>query len=245
MAQNEITILCTRNIDESLIKDAASKNIFVDVIPFIRIIPVSTKEIKAEIKKALMLPAKIVFTSTNAVEIVAAGIREQKPNWQIFCIGHATRESAEKHFGKNSISGMADHAEALAKIIIEAHVDRLIFFCGDRRRKELPAILKQNNIELREVVVYQSIATPTRTEKHYKGILFFSPSAVKSFFQRNDLDDQTVLFALGNTTAREIKKSRTAGKKLLKNKIIVSDEPEQKSLLEKAVNYFHTNPIHL
>src|SRR5258706_9822828 len=46
----------------------------------------------------------------------------------------------------------------------------------------------------------------TRAEKVYDGILFFSPSGVESFFNTNEVNEQTILFAIGNTTATEIKK---------------------------------------
>ena len=104
----------------------------------------------------------------------------------------------------------------------------VIFFCGDQRRDELPGLLKKNKIEVKEIVVYKTIATPKKIEKKYDGILFFSPSAVKSFFQKNKLDKQVMLFAIGNTTADEIKK-------FSKNKIVVSDVPAGKLLLQKVI----------
>ena len=113
----------------------------------------------------------------------------------------------------------------------------VIFFCGDQRRDELPGLLKKNKIEVKEIVVYKTIATPKKIEKKYDGILFFSPSAVKSFFQENKLDDQTIPFAIGNTTADEIKK-------FSKNKIVISDMPDGKTVLQKAVEFFQTNSIH-
>jgi len=237
MPQNKITILCTKAIDEALIKDAASKKIFIEVVSFIRTEPIRSTEIKQEIEQAFMLTATVVITSANAVEAVAEP-GEQKPGWKIFCMGHATRQLAEKYFGKNLISGKADHAKELAELIIHtANSDEVIFFCGDQRRNELPDLLRKNNIRVKEIVVYQTITTPYKIEKKYDGILFFSPTGVQSFFQENKLKNQTILFAIGNTTADEIKK-------LSKNKIVIGDEPKSESLLEKLINYFQTHPIH-
>jgi uroporphyrinogen-III synthase len=92
-------------------------------------------------------------------------------------------------------------------------------------------------VGVKEIVVYKTIATPKKIEKKYDGILFFSPSAVKSFFQENKLDDQTILFAIGNTTADEVKKFSNS-------KIVVSDAPDKKTLLNKVFSYFQTNHIH-
>src|SRR5580692_3545081 len=99
MRQNKITILCTKAIDEAFIKEAASKNILIDVYPFITTEPISSVEVQQEIEQAFILSATVVFTSVKAVEAVAAELDEQRPDWQIFCIGHATRQCCEKYFG--------------------------------------------------------------------------------------------------------------------------------------------------
>ena len=113
----------------------------------------------------------------------------------------------EKYFGSKLVAGTADSAKELADIIAKnSNSDKVVFFCGDHRRDELSAILREKNIEVNEIVVYKTRLVPHKIEKKYDGILFFSPSAVQSFFEKNKLDDQTILFAIGNTTANEIKK---------------------------------------
>ena len=239
MPQNRINILCTRNVDDALIQDALSKGVAIDVISFIRPEPALTREALNEIQKASMQPGAVIFTSANAVETVVTGLDQQKTNpvgWKIFCIGYATKQSIVKNFGEKLIAGVADNGRELAKAILDAHVSEVIFFCGDQRRDELPGSLIENKIGVKEIVVYKTIATAKKIEKKYDGILFFSPSAVKSFFQENKLDDQTILFAIGNTTADEVKK-------ISKNKIIISDTPDGKTVLKTAVEFFQ-NSIH-
>ncbi|HEX9150948.1 MAG TPA: uroporphyrinogen-III synthase, partial [Flavobacterium sp.] len=85
--------------------------------------------------------------------------------------------------------------------------------------------------EVNEIVVYQTIAVPFKVEKKYHGILFFSPSAVESFFSNNKVTGQTVLFAIGKTTAMALKK-------YCNNKIITSDEPGKENLVRKMMEYF-------
>lgn len=238
MPKSKATILSTRAIDHGLIKDAALKNVIVEAVRFIKTEPVSSIETQQEIEQVSTLTATVIFTSANAVRAVTAELNGYKPEWSIFCIGHATRQLSEIYFGKNSIAATADNAKDLAHAIIgKGDDDQVVFFCGDRRRKELPQLLRQNNIDVNEIVVYQTIAVSRKVEKKYNGILFFSPSAVQSFFQSNQLDDQTILFAIGNSTAAEIKKYS-------KNKLVVSDEPKKELLLAIALNYFEANPIH-
>ena len=67
--------------------------------------------------------------------------------------------------------------------------------------------------------------------KDYDAVVFFSPSAVEGFFKNNSLNDKTVLFAIGNTTAEEIKKYSG-------NKIVISDKPGKKEVIEKVIRFF-------
>jgi uroporphyrinogen-III synthase len=240
MLQNRITILCTRSIDNALIQGVSSKNIAIDVISFIKTEPCLTTWVLKEIREASPGSEAVTFTSSNAVEAIATSPDLQKTilaGRKIFCIGHATKQSVVKYFGEQIIGGFADNAKALANTILNANVKGVIFFCGDQRRDELAELLNKNNISVKEIIVYKTIITPKKIEKKYDGVLFFSPSAVKSFFENNAAGSQTVLFAIGNTTADEIKK-------FSKNKIVVSDVPEQKSFLDRVISYFQTNPIH-
>ncbi|MEO8712994.1 MAG: uroporphyrinogen-III synthase, partial [Parafilimonas sp.] len=109
----------------------------------------------------------------------------------------------------------------------------LYFFCGDKRRDELPELLLQNNIAVNEVEVYTTTIFPHTVEKDYDGILFFSPSAVEGFFENNSVPENSILFAIGNTTAEEIKK-------FTNNKIVVSVKPGKQNLFEKMIEYFST-----
>lgn len=237
MSHTKISILSTRALEDKFIHEAKVKDVLIDVVPFIKSESISSTELKKKIQEALAVPTTIVFTSSNAVEAIVSEIGDQKITWKIFCIGHSTKQSVSKSFGEGSIAGVADNAKELGETIVKANVTRAIFFCGDQRRDELPGQLKKNNIEVEEIVVYKTILTPQKIEKKYDGILFFSPSAVKSFFQINRLNDETILFAIGNTTADEIKN-------ISKNKIVISDVPEKKSLLDIAISYFQMNPIH-
>jgi uroporphyrinogen-III synthase len=234
MRQNKITILSTAAIDGALLKDAAAKNIVIDVLPYIKTEPILSIEVQQEIEHSLLLSATVVFTSVNAVDAVASQLEGQSPDWQIFCVGHATRNGVEKYFGRSLISGSADNASELAELISDSNAEEVIFFCGDQRRNELPDRLKQNNIDVTEIVVYQTVATPQKAENKYDGVLFFSPSAVQSFFKKNKLDYQTILFAIGNTTGQEIKKFSG-------NRVLISDVPDKKTLIGNMINYFQTH----
>src|SRR4030095_3093024 len=186
MQQNKISILSTRPLDDSLIEKAKQLNIEIDVLSFIETKSIQSIEVQQEIENALMKSSTVVFTSMNAVEAIANELNEQHPDWRIYSIGNTTKQLIKRYFGEEAIAGTADSAAELAEIIVEEDdSNELFFFCGDQRRDELPDILRKNNIQVNEIVVYQTIPVKHKIENSYHGILFFSPSAVESFFRNN------------------------------------------------------------
>jgi uroporphyrinogen-III synthase len=231
--QNRTQILSTRPLHETLLQEAKQAGIDIDEISFIETTPIQSPSLQSEIDEALQQSITAVFTSMNAVEAVADQINGKKPCWKIYCIGTTTQQLVVNYFGQDAIAGTANDAAALAKLIIEDQPKgKLLFFCGDQRRDELPEILQQNSIKLKEIIVYQTTAIQHRIQKLYEGILFFSPSGVESFFSSNQLTQKTILFAIGNTTAKEIKKHSN-------NQIVVSDEPGKENLARKMMEYFN------
>jgi len=234
MQKFKASILSTRPINQALIQQASEKNILIDVLSFIETEAIDSVDVYEEIENALLESATVVFTSMNAVEAVAEHLNDEyKPDWKIYCIGNTTKKLVLKYFGEELISGFASDATELAERIIEDNeTDNVIFFCGDNRRDELSSLLCENDINVNEIEVYQTNMIHHTIEKNYDGILFFSPSAAESFFSNNKLNDKTILFAIGNTTA-------SALKNYSKNKIVIADEPDKNNLAEKAIEYFN------
>ena len=93
-------------------------------------------------------------------------------------------------------------------------------------------MLTEHDFDVWEIEVYQTNELPVTIQKKYAGILFYSPSAVKSFFKNNKAGDHSLLFAIGETTAAEIKTH-------CKNQVIIADEPGKESLAKQALEYFY------
>ncbi|MGG9972346.1 uroporphyrinogen-III synthase [Ferruginibacter sp. SUN002] len=237
MQQNNITILSTRPLDKESVAAANANGIAVDEISFIETTSNLSTETVEIIKAVIYSDASVVFTSMNAVEAVATQLHDAQPEWDVYSIGNTTKILINKYFPKATIQADAESALALADKIIEAKKTyNVIFFCGDNRRDELPQKLAENNIIVTEVEVYNTIQTNHTINKTYDGILFFSPSAVESFFKTNTLTPATTIFAIGSTTA-------TTAKQFSSNKIIVSDVASKDKLLDKAIQVL-TNIIH-
>lgn len=163
---------------------------FIDTRSFIKTESLPSEMIASRIRELATKDLNVVFTSKNAERTVKKHAC-MPANWQVFSITNQPT---------------ARNASELAEIIINKNISSITFFCGDRRRDELPDKLRRHGIEVNEVVVYQTIETPHAIAKNYDGVIFFSPSAVKSFFEMNRADDDVIFYTMGDTTAAEIRK---------------------------------------
>jgi uroporphyrinogen-III synthase len=231
-------ILSTRPLSKDLIAAAAAQNIVVDEISFIETTPVVDLSVTKEIEKVAAQPATVVFTSMNAVQAVAdvATKEFKKVSWSIYCIGNTTKKLAEEQFGSNSIKGTADYGEQLADVVIKEGEKVVTFFCGNIRRDVLPNKLRAAGIDVHELVVYQTLATPKQISKPYDAVLFYSPSAVDSFFSVNPVSDNTQYFAIGTTTASAIQQYTT------KN-VIVANKVDKEDLAKQAIAHLSQQKI--
>jgi len=176
-----------------------------------------------------------VFTSEVAVRAVFERL-EQKPDWNIYCLQGKTRTVLLKYVPEELIVKMATNSTELAAIIqsdLAVFNQRpSVFFCGDKRMPTLPVACKALDVTLEEVICYKTSCIPSNIGGDIEGILFFSPSAVECFFNHNlGLKKETVLFAIGETTAAAIRAFSS-------NETIVAPEPSQASLLNEVKIYF-------
>lgn len=231
MQKCEGHILSTAPLPESVLQEAAAQHLKIDVVPFIQTKPAIDAAMATRIRHLFQKPITVVFTSTNAVAAVAAIF--QKPGAaRVYAVGNATAKAAAQLF-QMPIAGTADNAAALAEMIITDEIKEVIFFCGNKRRDELPEQLHKANILVQELVVYETVETPCTVENGYTAILFYSPSGVHSFFSANRLSPKTLLFAIGNTTA-------TAIKRHTKHLVLVAQQPDKEAVVRQAIQYITT-----
>jgi len=236
MLKNKIQILSTGPVAEELIKEAAENYIIIDEISFITTEDIDDIAIEKKIRELSNQKITVVFTSTNAVNAVARFISKQ-PSWKIFCIGSTTKTLVKKFFGEGAVAEFAENAESLSKLILQnSSIQNITFFCGDKRRDELPGNLNKGGIVVDEIVVYKTIETPTVLTKQYDGILFFSPSAVQSFFSKNSINKNAKIFVIGSTTANAVKL-------FSQQPVIIAETPGKKNLVNLAINHFSKSNI--
>ena len=232
MRQGNIHILSTRTLDEAMVSKAADANICIYSTAFIYTEPLLSDELTVQLQQLSTQSLNAVFTSANAVTAVAEQINKPA-NWKIWCTGGKTKEFAISAFGEESILSFSKNASGLAeRIIASGQVIKATFFCGDQHLTDLPEKLKSNGILIYEVIVYTTVQTPQFIEKNYDGILFFSPSAVHSFFSMNTVATDVTLFSIGSTTTSAIKSYCT-------NRVITSEWPGTDTLLELVTDFYN------
>jgi uroporphyrinogen-III synthase len=171
-----------------------------------------------------------VFTSKNAVQAFLK-IKDELPDYKLkkfYAVGNKTAEHLEK-LGIQVEVPEREYAADLAKLIVAQNIQSVLFWCGNLRREVLPDFLKEKNIALKELVVYDTIPQPKKITAYYDAIAFLSSSAVESFFSVNKISESIPLFAIGETTFQTLKKHSA-------NKIFVAERPEVNKLLELIFN---------
>lgn len=166
-----------------------------------------------------------IITSQNAARsIFQKDLRIDR----CFCVGHKTANMLREQ-GFNVVE-TSDYSKDLAETIVQKYSEEnFTFFCGNRRREELPQLLRARNIKLQEVQVYRTHLDPVTFEQKFDGIMFFSPSGVKSFISANVLNG-SLAFCIGNTTATE------AGKHT--NKLITATKPSIENVIVQVAKNF-------
>lgn len=229
-----LKILSTKILSPELIRQTAG---YMDIseIEMIKINPIQTSEKHKEIEQWLNKKLPLIFTSSNAVEIILQVVKEKKivlGSPTIYSISGRTYDRLKQHFPNTSIIKGKDASE-LAAGILNDHVKEIVFYCADIRRNELPDTLQKSNTLVHEVIVYNTIENPSKIEGSWDGILFYSPSGVRSFFKANQLSGNSVCFAIGETTANEIAQ-------YTKNKIVKSQIPDPANMINEAAAFFKT-----
>nr|WP_299071226.1 uroporphyrinogen-III synthase [uncultured Allomuricauda sp.] len=170
-----------------------------------------------------------IFTSKNAVKaFLNHSKKTDHSNCNAFCVGEKTKAILEENGLK--VVKKTENASDLGNYIVKNFKNEdFLFLSGNIRRQELPEILSKNNIRYAEVEVYKTHLEIRKFNRSFDGILFFSPSGIKSFVKENPLSKK-LAFCIGNTTATEAKKHT--------NQIIIANKPTVENVLVQAIKYF-------
>ncbi|WP_084625569.1 uroporphyrinogen-III synthase [Salinimicrobium xinjiangense] len=219
--ESRVTVLSTKKLKTNQRELLLNRGIGLVEKEFISIVPLPFKINE--------IPENIIFTSKNAVKaILDHPSKRYFQQRNIFCVGYKTAEFLTQN--GFHICKTANYGEDLASLIVKEHSgESFLFICGKSRHDALPKGLKKAGIPLKEVEVYDTELSPKKIDRIFDGVLFFSPSAVKSYCSENDLNE-SVVFCIGTTTAEE------AGK--YTDKIVLTSTPSVENVIVQVVKYF-------
>ncbi len=166
-----------------------------------------------------------IITSQNAAKaILNAAFNIQN----CYCVGEKTKAILAENGLK--IAEIGQNSADLGQKIAKKHKNKhFTFFCGTKKREELPIILKANNISLKELTVYHTVLNPKTFKIAFDGILFFSPSAVESYALKNIMINE-MCFCIGKTTASEVEKHT--------QNIIIANKPTIENVLNDVKKHY-------
>ncbi|GAA3631489.1 hydroxymethylbilane synthase [Flavivirga jejuensis] len=146
----------------------------------------------------------VVITSKNAVESLITNYSSAELQFKnIYCVGRRTKRLVENKIGK--VTHFEKSAKKLAEYLVEyIEGTEVTYFCSDLRLDDLPTILTENNIKVNEVEAYQTKFDGIKVDDSVESAMFYSPSTVQSFVQKNNTD--VIAFCIGDTTAKEANK---------------------------------------
>ena len=231
--KNNFTILSTKLLKPCIKQQLIDNDFNVMEHNFIKIEEIKNADFGAAVNTNL---PNYIFTSKNAVRCFAKQVLENKIKVNRKAVMCALSGETQKTLADEGFTATitADNAADLArKIIREKSFTEALFFCGDKRRDELPEILKEEGILLKELVLYKNIEQAKKIDSSFQAIMFFSPSAIQSFFKENVLPKTVACFCIGYTTANALKEYK------ITNKIIVSNYPSQQVMIDVVLNYFN------
>jgi uroporphyrinogen-III synthase len=234
MSDRRVTILSTASLPFERIKNIPAW-VDIQVIPFIEIIQRPGVELIPVINAYGSEKLNVVFTSAHAVKFVSGWLK-QKPDWLIYCIRNETRIAVLNWFGPEVNCKFASNALFLSRLMISEGVKNALFFCGDQRLDILPDNLRNNGVELNELIVYDTRLKPVKVKEVPEIILFFSPTAVRSFFSMNEISSGTTVIAMGATTAEALKQHTV-------HPVIISPEADKTYVVNMALDYAASHPI--
>ncbi|CAA0177123.1 hydroxymethylbilane synthase [Tenacibaculum maritimum] len=146
----------------------------------------------------------IIITSKNGVEAILHNFSPEELHFKnIYCVGRRTKKLIEQKIGK--VAHSERNAEKLAAFLSDKiKGEEVTYFCSNLRLETLPKVLAENNIVVNEVEVYKTMYSPVQVAEKVNGILFYSPSTVASYIEKNKANK--IAFCIGESTAKEARK---------------------------------------
>jgi len=183
----------------------------IDFRPFIHIESIPSKEFRQQ-KVDLLAFNAVIFTSRNSVDHyfnAAAENRVKVPDsMKYFCVSESTAYYLQKYiiYRKRKIFYGKQTFADLITILKKHQENKYLLPCSDILRSNIPKLLKQHEINYKEVTLYKTVCSDLSdlSDVNYDVLVFFSPSGIKSLYQNfpEFKQNNTRIAVFGPTTAK-------------------------------------------
>ncbi|RXJ82715.1 uroporphyrinogen-III synthase [Arcobacter sp. F2176] len=151
----------------------------------------------------------LIFTSKNAIYALD---KNSLPwtNLDSYAIAKKTSDILKKYNSNVVYSGISSHGDAFAyELIPYLKNKKVLYVKGEKSVSKLFDILKENKIDINELIVYKTICNKNKLKvpSLNSTIIFTSPSCIKCFFDKIAWDESYKAIVIGNTTAKYMPKN--------------------------------------
>lgn len=148
----------------------------------------------------------------------------------IFCLSEK-QKLILKDVSKNIFVSKKRNAKSLANLVISKNNQELVIFLhGNRTLNIIESQLSSFYSGFVTIEVYRNYPVYLRLKKKFSAYIFFSPGGVENFNDSgNSIPETAEIFAIGETTA-------DACKLLFKNKVSISEQQDEISVIKYAVD---------
>jgi uroporphyrinogen-III synthase len=225
----QITIVCTRKLDEPVIRQAEKDNITLISKDLLEI-TLKNPEILFPILVENNEP--VIFTSQHAVNAFNNVVQKNKGisfHTDCFCIDGLTLKSVQEA-GFQVLDTGKNGAELAERIILQ-NIQGVLHCSTSNRRDDLQYILENKGIHYRVLEVYDKKPIPEVFDS-FDGVIFYSPSQVDVFLMNNMLKKNIPAFCIGHTTASHLISKGY-------DNVIVSPKSDTTHILQSVYSYFN------
>ncbi|MFP8489182.1 uroporphyrinogen-III synthase [Gracilimonas sp. Q87] len=141
-----------------------------------------------------------IFTSKKAVKAISPKVTDLAIPDHIFAVGSKTAESLGE-LGLEVTFPEEYNTIALASMMQELDLKKLIYFCGNLKAADLGKLLGED-VDVFSIEVYHTILTKHEMDDldDFDAVVFMSPSAIESFSEKNSMLKKQQVFCIGPST---------------------------------------------
>ena len=234
-----IRILSTRALGEHVVQQFRKNGWYLEMVPMIETKGILDPALAETFIYAISIedsPFMLVLTSLNGVKWLKKGLAEAghflPPGITALCVGKKSAAKAAEQLKAVPLLIAPDGKSLLE--LIKIHIPRetrLIYACAKSRLDTLPEGLKNEGYQCLEFPVYETMPAPKMVAGDFNFILFFSPSAVESYFSLNAWPPGAQGVCIGDTTANALRHHGV-------NDILVPSSPDENEMVDVIRHFF-------